>query len=106
VAPYVDVLGVDLTVQLLLKFGGAELYIPTNPKGKSRLEALIGAQKTRELARSAHLLPRRVPLANGWIAACLNVQGWTTSDIARCLRISDVTARRYLARAAQGRVAP
>ena len=96
VAPYVEVLGFDLTVQFLLRFGGAELYIPAHPQGRSRVEALVGAEKTRALAKTEYLLQRRVPLANDWVACCLHVQGWSNNDIARTLRITDITVRRYL----------
>jgi Homeodomain-like domain len=98
IAPYVDILGPELTVQFLLTFGGAELYIPKSPKGRSRLEAMIGHQKVKALANSTHLLQRRVPLANPWAAACLHYQGIATNEIARKLRISDITVRRYLKR--------
>ncbi|MCF6234209.1 MAG: helix-turn-helix domain-containing protein [Rhodobacteraceae bacterium] len=95
-APYVEILGAELTVQFLLIFGGAELYIPPNPKGQSRLEALIGSKKTKAFAQSAHLLQRRVPQAIAWVAACLHFQGIPTNEIARKLRVTDVTERRYL----------
>jgi DNA-binding NtrC family response regulator len=98
VAPYVDILGQELTLQLLLSFGGAELYIPHSPKGRSRIEALIGRDKVKALAQSDHLLRRRVPLANAWVAACLHFQGMATNEIARKLRVTDVTVRRYLKR--------
>jgi len=48
--------------------------------------------------KAGHLLQRRVPLANPWVAACLHVQGLATNEIARKLRITDVTVRRYLTR--------
>jgi len=98
IAPYVEILGPELTVQFLLSFGGAELYIPQNPKGRSRLEALIGCHKVKALANSDHLLQRRVPLANPWVAACLHYQGIATNEIARKLRITDITVRKYLKR--------
>lgn len=98
IAPYVAILGPDLALDLVLAFGGAELYIPADPKGKSRIEALVGAEKTRELAQASHLLQRRVPLANAWVAACLHHRGWPINEIARRLRITDVTVRRHVAR--------
>ena len=97
VQPYVDVLGLELTVQFLLKFGGSELYIPQNPKGRSRVENLVGADNVRALADVSHLLQRRVPLANAWISAFLHWQGMPVSEIARTIRRTDCTVRRYLA---------
>lgn len=95
VAPYVDIPGLEMTLQLLLSFGGAELYIPQNPQSRSRLEALVGPQMVKALAQSDHLLQRRVPLANPWVAACLHFQGLATNEIARKLRITDVTVRKH-----------
>ena len=57
VADYVDVLGADLAVQFLLRQGGAEMYMPADPKGKSALQDLLGYDKLKELAarpRVAH----------------------------------------------------
>jgi DNA-binding NtrC family response regulator len=96
--PYVDILGPELTVELLLCFGGAELYIPADPKGRGWLERLVGTDKAKELARAAHLLQRRIPLGNAWVAACLHHQGWSITAIARKLRVTDVTVRRHLDR--------
>lgn len=98
VAPYVAVLGPELTVPLLLSFGGAELYVPVTPKGRSRLEQLVGAEKTAALAQATHLMQRRVPLANAWVAACLYFDGWSVSEIVRRIRVTDITVRKYLRR--------
>lgn len=98
VETYVAILGVDLAIDFLLAFGGAEIYIPADPKSRSRLAAFVGKQKTAELARSDHLLPRRVPLATPWLAACLRVRGWPVAEIARRMRITDVTVSKHLSR--------
>lgn len=98
VFPYFDILGLELTVRFLLAFGGAEIYIPQNPCGRGRVEQLIGTEKTKLLAQSAHQLPEQVPLANPWLAAALSAQGQPVSEIARQLRVSRVTVRRYLRR--------
>ncbi|WP_424986871.1 hypothetical protein [Microbulbifer sp. S227A] len=98
VETYVDILGMDLAIEFLLRFGGAELYIPASPKDRSRVAALVGRELTAELARSDHLLQRRVPLATQWLAACLHAQGRAIAEIARRLRITDVTVRKHLSR--------
>lgn len=98
VEPYVAALGIDLTVEFLLKFGGAVLYVPENPKGSGRLEALIGAEKVQALAALDYLLPRRVPLANPWLSACLHAMGYPVAEIARKVRASESTVRTYLQR--------
>ena len=43
VEAYVAVLGPELTVQFLLSFGCAEMYIPADPKTRSRVAALESA---------------------------------------------------------------
>jgi hypothetical protein len=90
VAPYFEVLGADLTVQFLLQFGGAELYLSRDPKGRSAVERLLGPDKLQALAKSNH---RRIPLAKRWLAQMLHWQGHSASSIARTLRVTDVSVR-------------
>lgn len=96
VQPYVDALGADLAVRFLLTFGGAEMAVSANPKGRSRLEALVGPEKARALAEQADLLQRRVPLAKRWLAAYLAWQGHPAAEIARQLRVTDSSVRGWL----------
>lgn len=42
VEPYFNILGAELTMQFLLTFGGAELYLSTDPKGQGAVEVLLG----------------------------------------------------------------
>lgn len=95
VQPWFNVIGPELIVAFLLTFGGAGLVLSDDPKGKSRIEALIGYDKTRELAATAHTLPRRVPLAKRWLVLVLAWQGHSTAEIARQLRVSDVSVRKW-----------
>ena len=96
VQPYFEVLGPDLTVDFLLTFGGAEMTISENPQGRSELEKLVGHEKTKALGQRLHLLQRRVPLAEKWLAKVLAWQGHGTATIARRLRVSDTTVRKWL----------
>lgn len=96
VAPYVEVLGQDLAVDFLLAFGGAELYLPKAPAGRSRVEALIGKENTIALNARAAELSARVPTAKRWIARALKSQGLSTAEIARRLHTTDKTVRIYL----------
>lgn len=59
---YIEILGLDLTVDFLLAFGGAELHLSRDPKGKSRLSALVGPERAKALGQVTHRLQRRVPL--------------------------------------------
>ncbi|WP_126976512.1 helix-turn-helix domain-containing protein [Frigidibacter oleivorans] len=96
VAPYVRVLGLDLAVEFLMTFGGAEIYIAASPQARNRVAGLVGRDKA--LALAEELLPRRVPTAKPWIAAVLRSQGLPVAEIARRLHATDVTVRSWLKR--------
>ena len=97
VAPYVEVLGAELAVTFLMTYGGAELYLANDPKGRASHEVMLGYDKAKALAAHPALGQRhRVPLAKRWLAAMLQWQGNSTAGIARQLRVSDVSARRWL----------
>lgn len=104
IQPYVDVLGVADTIRFLLAFGGAELYLTTTPKGRSRLAQMFGLEKAAAVARAAEHLPRRVPTAKPWIAQVWSAQDQSVADIARTLHVSDVTVRGWLKRRLEGAV--
>lgn len=106
VAPYVTALGPELAVQFLLAYGGAELYIRKKPSEETEYAEVIGVEGAKALAKAAEdaWIPRRVPLAKGWLIAMLDWQGCSVAEIARQLRISDVSVRKTLkARAQNGR---
>jgi len=96
VQPYVDALGHEDAIRFLLAFGGAELYIAADPKGRGQVEAMLGPDKARALAAQAHRLPARVPLAKPSLAHCLAARGARAATIARTLRTTDVTVRKWL----------
>lgn len=100
VAPYVEALGAELAVQFLLAYGGAELYLADDPKGRASHERLLGYDKAKALAANPALLQRRIPLAKRWLATMLQWQGHSTAQIARTLRVTDVSVRRWLKEAA------
>lgn len=106
IAQYVEILGVDATFELVMTFGGSELYFPANPKGKSALEKLIGPEKMRALVAAAPHLKARVPTAKPWLTAVLKSKGLSNAEIARRLRITDVTVRRHLEGTDLGRPDP
>ena len=95
--PYVDALGEADAIRFLLAFGGAELYVPRDPKGQSRVARELGIEVARRLSDVADRLPRRVPTAKPWIARHLHAtEGLSVAEIARRLHTSDVTVRKYL----------
>ncbi|MDX8354335.1 helix-turn-helix domain-containing protein [Cognatiyoonia sp. IB215182] len=96
VEPFVRVLGVDLAIEFLLTFGGAQLTISRNPRPHSRLVKLVGIDKTIALAEACEHLPSRIPTAKPWIAAVWKSRGVPIDEIARRLHTSDVTVRTML----------
>lgn len=85
-------------MDFLLSFGGAELYLAEDPKGRSRLEELVGYDRARALGEAAHLLPRRVPLAKPWLARVFRARGYSVAETARTLRTTDKSVRGWLRR--------
>jgi DNA-binding transcriptional regulator YiaG len=96
IAPFVEVLGVDGTVDFLLAFGGAELAFSKSPRETSKLSQHVGHDKAKLLGVAAARLPTRIPLQKRWIAQVLDAQGLSRADIARRMRVQDKTVRRYL----------
>lgn len=96
VAPYVEALGADMAVRFLLAFGGAEMSMAADPTDRAAHVQLIGQDKAEALAAIAHRLQKRVPLAKKWLAAVLHWQGHSAAHIARTLRVSGVSVRRWL----------
>jgi ribosome-binding protein aMBF1 (putative translation factor) len=95
IQPYVRVLGEDMTIEFLLEFGGAELYLAREPKGRGRVEKLVGRDKAAALARASESMQKRIPLAKRWLAEVLQARGLSNADIARKMRVTDVTVRHY-----------
>ncbi len=97
-ARFVDVLGEHTALKLILELGGSEVFIGEQPRGRGMVETTIGYQSALAL-RAAMLEPSfRIPLATGWVAQCLYVQGMSKNAIARRLRVSDQTVRRIIQR--------
>ncbi|WP_338401951.1 helix-turn-helix domain-containing protein [Paragemmobacter straminiformis] len=99
VEPYVMALGEDEAVRFFVAFGGAELYIARDPKGRGMVERELGVETARRLADLADRvhLPRRVPMPKPWLAQLWKSQGLPVAEIARRLHASDVAVRRWLA---------
>lgn len=95
-APYVDALGYERAIEFLLVFGGARLYIPENPQDGSELVNVIGVSGVKHLAEVRHVLQPEVPLGTPWLARCFRARGMSQAFIARRLRRTECTIRRYL----------
>ncbi len=98
IAPYVAILGPDLTLTFLLRFGGGQLNIGENPREDSKLAQLVGLERAKALAQIP-ARQRQVPLAKPWTAQYLRFKGVSVSEIARTVRASETAVRRWLARA-------
>ena len=65
--------------------------------GRSRLEIMVGPDRAKALAgHPAMQMKQRVPLASKWLARMLHWQGLSTAEIARQVRASDTTVRRWV----------
>lgn len=97
VEPYVDALGEEDALRFLMEFGGSEVYISARPRKDSPVVKLVGMDKAKALHREAYRLQSRVPLASKWIAQVLyHEKCLPKAKIARMLRTTDVTVRRYV----------
>lgn len=102
VAPFVRVLGVAKTVELLLELGGAEIYLSPTSNGSSRLSQIIGREGAAALAdRLGAAQTWRIPTARRWVALQLADQGLSKAAIARRLHVTDVTVRSWINDAAR-----
>lgn len=96
VAPYVDALGIDDALKLILNMGGCDIYIPAKSTDKSMSAELIGAAAVEKLAATLGPGYFKIPLARKWAGQTLRAQGKGTAEIARTVRADVATVRRWL----------
>ncbi|MEL6587730.1 MAG: helix-turn-helix domain-containing protein [Pseudomonadota bacterium] len=96
IAPYVDVLGSDLALKLLIELGGSEVYFGAQAGSGGKLAKVVGRDKARELAQRVGAHTHRVPLPRKWLIVQLRAKGLPVAEIARRLHVTDVTVRRHL----------
>lgn len=97
VEPYVTALGAELAVRFFLEFGGADLYIPADPKGQGMVAKTIGIDGARALSAIRDRLQARVPTAKPWLAQYMaEVEGLSKAEIARKLHTTNVSVARWL----------
>ncbi len=97
VQPYVEVLGLELTVALLLECGGAPLYLPdTRGLDDSRIVQVLGKDRALALGRHFGRGLVKVPLAKSFIAAYYLSQNVPVVEIARLLHVDRSTVQRWL----------
>ena len=97
VAMFVEALGPDSAVRFLLRFGGAELYQGPISRPDGMVADFLGHAKARALAdHPSTARQKRVPLARKWLSQMLAWPGHSTADIARKVRASDTSVRKWL----------
>lgn len=101
-ALFVDELGAEGAIELFLTMGGASCYFAERPQPGSEISRVIGAEGVCRIAARLKASGRRestrirVPLAKPWVSRYLYAEGWTIAEIARRVRVSDVTVKTYL----------
>ena len=98
----VQVLGIEDAIRFILAFGGSIVDIRSNPRDSNEMVQMFGREAVEALA-ALTTLPRRIPLAKPWLATYFHSQGLSIAQIARKLRISDVSVRNHLRREAEHR---
>ncbi|PYF13271.1 hypothetical protein C8J30_101660 [Rhodobacter viridis] len=99
IAPYVEVLGVDLAIEFFLAFGGAYVTFPTTSDRRpidGAAAQLGGVERLIALGDALAVAHTRIPLANKWLAKVLAWKGFAVAQIARRIRVADVTVVRWL----------
>lgn len=100
--PFVEVLGEEATIRLLLALGGTSVYLGAGTTQRSRVAEVVGVAPARALA--AAMSPGKVdlPLGKPWIAAVRASEGHTVVAIARELHATEATVRRWLKQVSTG----
>jgi len=88
VAVFSDLIGVELTIDFLMEFGGARCHIPKRPNNDHEMVLVIGRENVELLANCPDI-PDRIPLAKPWLSRCFRARGDKIVNIARKLKTSD-----------------
>lgn len=94
--PFIEAIGIDASARLFLAHGGAPAFFSKHPREDSSLSKTIGREAVIKLTEICHGHYHRIPLATEFLVRYLRSQGVSVSQIARQLRISDVTVRSKL----------
>lgn len=97
---YVQVLGIEGTIALVERFGGARVYLARHPRADGPVAAVVGLEAAQRLGE-AYGDTVKIPLAKRWLARHYRGLGWSVARIARHLRCSDTTVYGYLADGSQ-----
>lgn len=92
--PFVEELGPELAVRFLIAFAGCTLYFPDDPKGRSRAEGLIGAERLKVLGQRMRSNRAEIPVPRTWLILALTAEGKSTAEICRALKVTATTVKR------------
>ncbi|RVQ76133.1 hypothetical protein [Sinorhizobium medicae] len=97
IAPFVEALGADGAVDMLLEFGGSQIHLsrPDYDNMKSAVAERFGKQAVGALAKVFGAGYIKVPLGRQWIAQVLFERGTSLNEIARTVRADVATVRRW-----------
>ena len=101
-APWVDVLGELIAVDVFLALGGSIINLAYTPRS-SDLAKIVGVDKAAALGRRLGSGNIKVPLAKTYVAQVLFFHGATQQDIARRLHEDLATVARQLRATPGGR---
>ncbi|WP_323772056.1 LuxR C-terminal-related transcriptional regulator [Antarctobacter sp.] len=91
--PFVEELGAALAVRFLIAFAGSTLYFPTDPRGRSAAEAVIGKDRLQALGARMPSNRAEVPVPRTWLILALTAEGKSTADICRALKVTAKTVK-------------
>lgn len=94
-ASFIDALGVEGAVRFILEYGGADPSTSPRLRDANPLMRMFGRETVEAIARHP-VRPRRIPLMKSWLAVYFRAKGQSVPEIARILRVSDITVRNRL----------
>jgi hypothetical protein len=94
-APWVDVLGEDLAVEVFLALGGSLIDLAYDPR-TSALSKIAGIDRAGALGHRLGSGKIKVPLSKPYISRVLNSRNVPQQEIARLLHVDVATVARHL----------
>jgi hypothetical protein len=97
---FVEVLGLELTMEFLLAFGGSPIQLSMRPQAGTLLSKVVTQEQISALAKATGGGWYRVPTCKPFLCSYFSGMGMSVSAIARKLHITDTTVRSMLKREA------
>ena len=100
VVVFVELLGLELTVEFLLAFGGSAIQLSRRPQEGNLLTEVLTLEQISALAEATGGGWTRVPVSKPFLCSYFSGKGMSISAIARKLHVTDTTVRNMLKREA------